>query len=74
MLGLLKCCPFCRSMNSDVIECDVASWAVTCRACGVIGPAAATAREAMERWNERKDADAADSAETGAAAPRKTER
>lgn len=46
-------CPFCASMSSDEFEIDVGRWAVACRTCGSIGPAAQSATAARWRWTNR---------------------
>lgn len=46
-------CPFCRSPQVAAQELDAEQWAVTCPACGSIGPQAASALEAGRHWNSR---------------------
>ena len=44
-------CPFCGSPQTGAFECDVGAWAVSCSSCLAIGPAAASAAAAIDRWN-----------------------
>lgn len=58
-------CPFCGSRDLDVQELDVKSWALSCPACGAIGPLhqGQDPLTALQRWNTRPRAGWAAAAE-----------
>ena len=47
-------CPFCHSQKQEVYEVDASVWAVYCMQCQAVGPHTASARDAIDRWGNRR--------------------